>query len=566
MPDSPGGEEASAEQPSEEQPSEKQPQDEEDATFGLPAAVASLRADDATAGARTAADAAVDLVGADAAAIHTVASADGDEVFRPLATHAETLYGGPYRETGDGVVGRAHRSGETQHVGDLRDDPAAAPSVGAAAAMAVPTDAGVFLVLAEGADAFGARDRVAIETLATAAAAEIGRARALTSLDEEQDRFAALFDNVPDAAVGYVVEDDRPIVESVNAAFVRVFGHAAEAAIGESLVDLVVPDDAGERLPEREGGGDDHEVERATADGRRSFLVRRVPVGSEPQRGFCIYTDVSELKRRERELRAQNRRLETFASVVSHDLRNPMSVARGYAEMLEPSEPREKVVDGLDRMQRIVDDVLALALDHDDLDREPTDLERLARQAWATVETGDATLAVETSPTLSVDSDRVIRLLENLFRNAVEHGSTSPRSQAHEDAVEHGSTSPRSSSTRQDAVEHGSTSNQTASDDAVEHGSPSSRPSDDAADHDGPDPTVTVGGLDGGGFYVADDGPGIPPEDRERVFEEGYSASSSTGLGLAIVREIATAHGWTVRATESADGGAQFEFRPECQD
>jgi PAS domain S-box-containing protein len=459
MPDSPGGEEASAEQPSEEQPSEKQPQDEEDATFGLPAAVASLRADDATAVARTAVDAAVDLVGADAAAIHTVASADGDEVFRPLATHAETLYGGPYRETGDGVVGRAHRSGETQHVGDLRDDPDAAPSVGAAAAMAVPTDAGVFLVLAEGADAFGARDRVAIETLATAAAAEIGRARALTSLDEEQDRFAALFDNVPDAAVGYVVEDDRPIVESVNAAFVRVFGHAAEAAIGESLVDLVVPDDAGERLPEREGGGDDHEVERATADGRRSFLVRRVPVGSEPQRGFCIYTDVSELKRRERELRAQNRRLETFASVVSHDLRNPMSVARGYAEMLEPSEPREKVVDGLDRMQRIVDDVLALALDHDDLDREPTDLERLARQAWATVETGDATLAVETSPTLSVDSDRVIRLLENLFRNAVEHGSTSPRSQAHEDAVEHGSTSSRAEP--DDAVEHGSTSPRT---------------------------------------------------------------------------------------------------------
>jgi signal transduction histidine kinase len=97
----------------------------------------------------------------------------------------------------------------------------------------------------------------------------------------------------------------------------------------------------------------------------------------------------------------------------------------------------------------------------------------------------------------------------------------------------------------------------------VEHGSTSSRPSDDAAaDHDGPDPMVTVGGLDRGGFYVADDGPGIPPEDRERVFEEGYSASSSTGLGLAIVREIATAHGYTVQATESAAGGAQVEFRP----
>jgi signal transduction histidine kinase len=79
-------------------------------------------------------------------------------------------------------------------------------------------------------------------------------------------------------------------------------------------------------------------------------------------------------------------------------------------------------------------------------------------------------------------------------------------------------------------------------------------------EHAGEDVTVTVGDLDGG-FYVADDGPGIPESDRERVFETGYSTSDGgTGFGLEIVATVATAHGWDVRVTDAADGGARFEF------
>ena len=63
------------------------------------------------------------------------------------------------------------------------------------------------------------------------------------------------------------------------------------------------------------------------------------------------------------------------------------------------------------------------------------------------------------------------------------------------------------------------------------------------------------------GFYVEDDGPGIPEGERERVFEDGYSTvEGGTGFGLNIVREIARAHGWEVRVTESAAGGARFEI------
>jgi signal transduction histidine kinase len=72
--------------------------------------------------------------------------------------------------------------------------------------------------------------------------------------------------------------------------------------------------------------------------------------------------------------------------------------------------------------------------------------------------------------------------------------------------------------------------------------------------------TVTVGKREAG-FYVADDGQGIPEADREQVFEPGYSTGTEgTGYGLQIVRQIGTAHGWDVRVTESDEGGARFEI------
>jgi signal transduction histidine kinase len=65
-----------------------------------------------------------------------------------------------------------------------------------------------------------------------------------------------------------------------------------------------------------------------------------------------------------------------------------------------------------------------------------------------------------------------------------------------------------------------------------------------------------------GGFYVADDGPGIAEEDREDVFDSGFSTSDDgTGLGLSIVRTIAEAHGWEVAVTESETGGVPDDQR-----
>jgi signal transduction histidine kinase len=67
-----------------------------------------------------------------------------------------------------------------------------------------------------------------------------------------------------------------------------------------------------------------------------------------------------------------------------------------------------------------------------------------------------------------------------------------------------------------------------------------------------------------GGFYVADDGPGIPEEDRDAIFDEGYTTAADngeTGLGLAFVQKLAEVYDWECAVTDSDDGGARVEFR-----
>jgi signal transduction histidine kinase len=231
--------------------------------------------------------------------------------------------------------------------------------------------------------------------------------------------------------------------------------------------------------------------------------------------GYAIYTDVTDQKEHERELERQNERLDEFASVVSHDLRNPLNVAEGRLELArETGDPEhfDTVERAHGRMRRLIEGLLELARQGRQLgETTPVSLADAAEVAWGTVDGDGADLRIEGSPpTVLADRDRLSQLFENLFSNAVEHSSTDPDSRASGDGT----------------------------------------------------PTVTVGPLpDGDGFFVADDGPGVPPEERDRVFESGYTtAEDGTGFGLAIVRSIAEAHGWSVSLTESEAGGTRFEF------
>ena len=223
------------------------------------------------------------------------------------------------------------------------------------------------------------------------------------------------------------------------------------------------------------------------------------------------------LRQRTQQLKRQNERLDEFASIVSHDLRNPLSVASGRLELAQEecdSTHLEHVARSIDRSEALIEDLLTLARKGTGVaELEPVDLREITEGCWNNVETDDATLHVETDLVIRADESRQRQLLENLFRNAVEHGSTSSQSGA-----------------------------------------------DETGDGD-QSVTVTVGDLDDSvGFYVEDDGPGIPEGERERVFESGYTTSDDgTGLGLSIVERIAEAHGWEITATNSETGGARFE-------
>lgn len=201
-------------------------------------------------------------------------------------------------------------------------------------------------------------------------------------------------------------------------------------------------------------------------------------------------------------LTRQNDRLEAFAGTLSHDLRNPLNVSQGYLDLARTSQDAahfDEIETALDRMDELIEEILTLARQGTAVtDTESLEIEAVATAAWSTVDTAAATLDVTTELRVQADQSLLRQLFENLFRNAVEHG---------EDSV-----------------------------------------------------AVTVGDLDDG-FFVADDGPGIPPEDREQVFEQGHTTNENgTGFGLAIVESGVEAHGWSIDVTDSDQGGARFEI------
>ncbi len=343
----------------------------------------------------------------------------------------------------------------------------------------------------------------------------------------ERDRFVALFENIPDPAVVVEYVEDRPVVTEVNTAFERTFGFSAAELVGQNLDEYIVPESGEENSSEynaslRAGESIRAEVRRRTKTGVRDFILHLVPLerGEQNVEGYAIYTDITGRRERERELARQNERLDAFASMVSHDLRNPLNVAQGHLEFAREECPDARVfLDTVetahDRIETLIDGLLTLARQGQTVDElERVDLREVVEDSWNTVPTDGASLDVVESGAVRADRDRLQHLFENLFRNAVDHGARGSLSE-----------------------------------------------SDDGQSGAATAVTVRVG-LTPAGFFVADDGRGIPESARQSVFEWGYSTrSGGTGLGLAIVREIAAAHGWTVEATESAEGGARFEFR-----
>jgi signal transduction histidine kinase len=203
-----------------------------------------------------------------------------------------------------------------------------------------------------------------------------------------------------------------------------------------------------------------------------------------------------------------------FINDASHELRTPITIVRGHLELMgdDPEERRQTVAlvtDELDRMSRLVDDLLLLAKAErsDFLRPEPVDVRELVEELLAKARhLGERDWRLDSGSPGSVvaDRQRITQALMNLASNAVEH---------------------------------------TADGDRIAIGA--------AAE----DASVRL--------WVADTGPGVAPGDRERIFERfarggGARRSDGAGLGLAIVRAIAEAHGGSVRLDDTPGGGATF--------
>ena len=260
------------------------------------------------------------------------------------------------------------------------------------------------------------------------------------------------------------------------------------------------------------------ETTLSKAGTERTFTVDSMPIedGTNTQTGQLIRLhEITERKAREQQLREQNEHLDEFASIVSHDLRSPLNVAKGRLKIAGWASDSEEIEDAqaaLTRMESMIDDLLTMARTSQTIDATgPVGLAAAARTAWTYSDVDECTLRVSVPADIEIaaDRDRLVQVFENLYVNAAEHNETPV--------------------------------------------------------------TVRVGVLGDGelasdagqrsGFYVADDGTGIDATNHDDVFESGYTAASGgTGFGLAIVQDTVTAHNWEITVTDSSDGGARFEI------
>jgi PAS domain S-box-containing protein len=337
--------------------------------------------------------------------------------------------------------------------------------------------------------------------------------RDVSEQEKLRRKYRTLVEIAPDAV--FLADADTGEITEVNQQAAELLGTSKDDLVGRDQTDLHPAGDT-ERyrelfrrhVDEKQGtadrfqNGDDLYVE--TDDGERVPVEISVRVTRLAEREVIVglFRDVSKRRAYERDLHRQIDRLEALAHVLSHDLRNPLNVAMGgvtTARRTGDVDHLDRVERAHDRIEEMVEDVLTMVRDGYDVEAvEPIDLGSLVDECWQHVETADAELQVAEEGIVYADSRRIRNLFENLFRNAVEHA--------------------------------------------------------------GHDVTVEVG-VSEEGFYVADDGPGIPPENREDLFEPGWTTGGdNTGLGMNIVSEIATAHGWEVAVGESETGGARFEF------
>lgn len=343
---------------------------------------------------------------------------------------------------------------------------------------------------------------------ATSWVAGVGRTSSEnTSLVEQHELYKYSYNS---SLTGIAIGDLEGDLQAVNPMFLDMWGYEDEdEVLGRSVTEFWKdPEEAGRVAQTLQETGDwQGRLLAVRKDGTEFYAQCSTSLitddSGETLSMMASFVDISDQIERERELEEQTEQMKEFANVISHDLRNPLNIASVCVQTAQDeygADHLDQALEALERMEEIIADSLVLAQEGQAVgEQEWIQTEQLAVQCWGMIETGGYSLEFAEPFEVYADWSRLRHVFENLFRNTVEHS-------------------------------------------------------------DG-ECTVRVGPLGEAGFYIEDDGPGIPEEERKNVLEPGETTHpDGTGFGLAIVNRIAQAHSWDLRISDGTDGGARFEF------
>lgn len=346
-----------------------------------------------------------------------------------------------------------------------------------------------------------------VQSVSNVLATAIERQQKTEELETSKARFEALFEQSPDILL---VHDDEGNIAEVNHQASEVLGYSQAELLEMTIWDI----DPNADRPRSRSFWDSTDVsesvmfdsEHVCKDGSTIPVeIHVIRIEEQPGRFLAITRDISERRKRERELERRRNRLKLFMEALTHDIPNHLNIAAGHLELareIGDEEHFELVESAHERIEVLIEDIQTLNQVGSQINElEWVELSDLVESSWRSCCPDDdgTSFEIESDGRIRADVSRLKQVFENLFWNARDHG--------------------------------------------------------------GPAVTVKIGIIEDG-FYIGDDGPGIPEEKQEEILEPGYTTAEGThtGFGLAIVREVADAHGWSVNVCTGEDGGARFEF------
>jgi PAS domain S-box-containing protein len=342
-----------------------------------------------------------------------------------------------------------------------------------------------------------------------------------TALMESQQKFSALFDANPEAAVFYGA--DFRVIEA-NHRFSKLFGYSFDEIKGKDIIDLIVPNDAKEEtrsIRQRiKSGLVEIVTTRKRKDGIEIPLLltgSQVCLGEEEIGSMFVFKDISEIIIAQEELsqalsKAQllNEKLQVVGSLTRHDVRNKLSTINNYSYILKKKyADKMDIVDGLGKMEQSVKDsvkIFEFAKAYEQLGVEElvnVDVEKAVNEAIEMFSSLPFKIVNECHG-LTVRADSLLRqLVYNFIDNTRKYGQKTTLAKVYYQKT-------------------------------------------------------TSGQLQ---LIYEDDGVGIPKENKGQLFKQGFSTGGSTGFGLFLSKKMLEVYGWTISEEGIPGQGAKFVMK-----